>query len=56
MLGSKYGLPPELTETALNVGENLLGRVAGEKQPEEQQEYEEQRDPGPAYYLRNRRT
>jgi hypothetical protein len=62
MLGSKYGVPSEVSETALSIGEGLLGHLSGEKPSEQQYEEEEQyeeepprqsiRDPGPAYYLR----
>jgi hypothetical protein len=58
LAGSK-GVPPELVQMGLGVGENLLGKIAGEKPPEEEpqpEQYEEEQpyvnDPGPAYYQR----
>jgi hypothetical protein len=55
MLGSKFGLPPAVTETALGLGEGILGKVAGEEPPPEQYEEEpppQVQDPGASYYLR----
>jgi hypothetical protein len=46
------GIDPSLTEFGLGLGENLLGKIAGNK-PQEQ--YDEQEDPGAAQYLKQRR-
>jgi hypothetical protein len=63
MLGSKFGVPTELSGAALGIGEGLLGHLAGEKpsyEMEEEVAEEIEEEPpaatarGPAYYLRRR--